>query len=103
MKIYEVKSILIDWLKDHVNCVIGNHIIETEVPQFAKRNYQFPDGDPVVHSPGTFSREWRGLRSDKQLLESNHLRIEEVAKNGSAEKHFKICDARLKEQIDLFK
>ena len=41
------------WLKTYN---FRNHIIETKLPMFGLANYD------ILHTPGTYSREWRRMR-----------------------------------------
>jgi len=76
-----VKRIILRYLELNPGTRVANHIFETIVPQFGQNVYG------ILHSPGTYSRAWRGLREKDELKNYGFSAIE-VETNNSKEKYF---------------
>ena len=76
-----VKKIIIRYLESHPVTRIANLVFETELPAFGLGVYG------AQHTPGTYSRAWRDLRTKKELTKYGFSVIETHVE-GSIEKHF---------------
>ena len=68
-------DILLAWMADNFQLgdVIFSHQIQTEVPQYGKAVYG------KLHTPATYDRRWRELRTEKRYKEIGVSRIEDVS------------------------
>ena len=81
MKIPTVKFITKTWLKKRLDMgvnTVASHEFETSLVEYGKEYWG------RLHTPSTYSRAWRDLKSDNQLDSIDVSKVEEV-KTKSAE------------------
>jgi len=86
-----VNTIITNFFKQELNGKksynFRNHIIETKLPMYGLAEYD------VLHTPGTYSREWRRMREQKEYP-SNWI-VREIDLMDSKEKAFMIIINKL--------
>ena len=86
MKTPTVKSIMKQWLRNRLDLginTIASHEIETDLVSYGKEYWG------KLHTPSTYSRAWRNLKSGKELDDIDVSSIKEV-KTKSAETTWKL-------------
>jgi|TARA_Y100001951_G_C11286169_1_gene268838 hypothetical protein len=78
------KNVIIRWLLHSNTKVIYNHLIETELKEYAALFYS------KKHNSETWTRAFRELRAEQNLLKKYDLKLVEIPSNHAKEKGWKI-------------
>ena len=86
MKVPTVKFIIKRWLRNRLDNgldSVASHEIETTLVEYGKEYWG------KLHTPSTYSRAWRTLKSGTELDDIDVYKVEEI-KNKSAETTWKL-------------
>ena len=78
------KDILIRWLIYHGSSTIYNHMIETDLREYAALFYN------KKHNAGTWTRAFRELKAEQRPLNKYDLKLVELPLQNAKEKGWKI-------------
>ena len=90
MKVPTIKFIIKAWLRrrlDNNIDTVASHEIETKLVEYGKEYWG------KLHTPSTYSRAWRDLKSGQELDDIDVSKVEEV-KNKSADTTWLLVNGR---------